>query len=219
MNCLCHPGFFKTFPTHLVDKLCASDGLSELRKLALINVHGSVLEIGIGSGHNLVAYPWGKITSFHGLEPSKAMLEQARENAWNFCRDIELIEGVCESIPLADSTLDTIVITFTLCSIKNAEKSLAEIRRVLKPGGKLVFLEHQHESDRLGRHLFQSAITPLWKRIADGCDLTNQPVKKLIHAGFSVQVAGKKSMVGAEWPMGECVWGHAHIAENHHESI
>src|SRR5262249_31224763 len=149
--------------------------LAPYRKRILAQAEGRVLEIGVGSGANLPLYTdrAGKVL---GLEPHPKLLKMAFGKAGRV--PATLIEGSAESIPLGDRSVDTVVTTWTLCSIPDVTKALAEMRRVLKPDGRLLFVEHGLSPDRRVRK-WQQRLTPLWKKLAGGCHL-NRPMRTLV---------------------------------------
>jgi ubiquinone/menaquinone biosynthesis C-methylase UbiE len=143
---------------------------------------GRVLEIGIGSGLNLPYYS-RNVTHVIGLEPSPRLLAMARRVEQAGCGSIQLIEGSAEAIPLNDASVDTVVTTWTLCSIPDAPRALRDMRRVLRPGGRLLFVEHGRAPDP-NVVWWQDRLTPVWKRLGGGCHL-NRPIGTLIKdAGF-----------------------------------
>lgn len=147
--------------------------------------HGRVLEIGIGSGLNLASYH-PDIETVCGVDPSAELLAKARDRVANVGFPVRLLEASGENLPLEDRSFDTIVMTFTLCSIPDPDAALLEIRRVLKPGGELLFAEHGRAPDS-DVMLWQDRITPIWKRIGGGCHL-NRKVDDLIQAaGFRLE--------------------------------
>jgi ubiquinone/menaquinone biosynthesis C-methylase UbiE len=153
------------------------------RRRVVTQASGRVLEIGVGSGLNLPFYK--EATHVIGLDPSTKLLAMAHAVADGLDGSVELVEGIAESIPLPDESVDTVVSTWTLCSIPDVAKALGEMRRVLKPGGRLLFAEHGRSSDR-GVVRWQDRLTPLWKRIGGGCHL-NRPIEELIRkSGFRV---------------------------------
>jgi len=144
---------------------------------------GRVLEIGVGSGLNLPLYPSG--TKVVGLDPSPTLLSMARSVAGDRSPSIELIEGSAEFIPLPDHSMDTVVTTWTMCSIPDLRTALAEVRRVLKADGRLLFAEHGLSTDA-NVVRWQNRLTPIWKRVGGGCHL-NRPIDALIAAaGFRI---------------------------------
>ena len=147
--------------------------------------HGRVLEIGIGSGLNLPSYH-PDIETVCGVDPSAELLAKAGQRVKNVGFPVRLLEASSEELPLEDHTFDTVVTTFTLCSIPDVGAALREIRRVLKPEGDLLFAEHGRAPDS-DVTLWQDRITPIWKRIGGGCHL-NRKVDDLIQAaGFRLE--------------------------------
>lgn len=166
----------------LINLAMRQRNLAAYRRRVVPAADGCVLEIGVGSGVNLPFYSQ-RVLEVIGLEPSPKLIAMARrvEEAGAPAR---FIEGSAEEIPLKDATIDTVVMTFTLCSIPDASRALLEIRRVLKPGGRLLFAEHGRAPEQdVAR--WQDRLTPVWKRLAGGCHL-NRPVRSLIEtAGFA----------------------------------
>jgi ubiquinone/menaquinone biosynthesis C-methylase UbiE len=167
---------------------------------------GRVLEIGVGSGLNLPLYQSG--THVIGLDPSASLLAMARQAGGDRSRTIELLEGWAESIPLADYSIDTVVTTWTMCSIPHLQTALAEVRRVLKADGRLLFAEHGLAPEpKIVR--WQNRLTPIWKRIGGGCHL-NRPIDRLIaEAGFQIVRLNRGYMKGPK-PMTFMYEGEAH---------
>lgn len=167
---------------HLVNLAMRNSMLVPYRERVLAQAQGRVLEIGIGSGANLPLYT-DRTTDVLGLEPHPKLLKMASRNAGHV--PTELIEGSAETIPLEDSSVDTVVTTWTLCSIPDVTKALAEMRRVLKPDGRLLFVEHGLSPDD-GVRKWQNRLTPVWRKIAGGCHL-DRPIRPLIeNAGFRI---------------------------------
>lgn len=143
--------------------------------------HGRVLEIGIGSGLNLPYYDSAKVSKVWGLDPSSEMTQMARRAAALLPFEVEFIGLPGDEIPLEDSSIDTVVVTYTLCTIPDTAPALRQISRVLRPGGELVFCEHGAAPDASIRR-WQDRLNPMWKRIGGGCNL-NRPIPALIEAG------------------------------------
>jgi ubiquinone/menaquinone biosynthesis C-methylase UbiE len=155
--------------------------LTAYRSRIIPAAEGRVLEIGIGSGLNLPFYS-RNVAQVIGLEPSPRLLAMARrvERAKG---SVEFIEGSAEAIPLQDASVDTVVTTWTLCSIPDALRALRDMRRVLRPGGRLLFVEHGRAPDP-NVIWWQDRLTPVWKRLGGGCRL-NRAIGTLIEdAGF-----------------------------------
>jgi ubiquinone/menaquinone biosynthesis C-methylase UbiE len=168
---------------HLVNLSMKQPNFEPYRQRVVGAARGHVLEIGVGSGINLRLYT--DATHVVGLDPSAKLLSMARAAADDRSRAIELVEGMAEAIPLPNRAVDTVVSTWTLCSISDLPKALNEVRRVLKPDGRLLFAEHGLAPEpNVVR--WQNRLTPLWKRIAGGCHL-NRPIDKMISsAGFQL---------------------------------
>jgi ubiquinone/menaquinone biosynthesis C-methylase UbiE len=146
---------------------------------------GRVLDIGIGSGLNLPFY--GQQTDHvYGVDPSAELLQFAEQRARETQVPVELLRGSGEALPLDDKCVDTVVMTFTLCTVSDPARTLAEIRRVLKPGGGLLFAEHGRVPE-IGVARWQDRLTPIWKRVAGGCHLNRKPDDLMQSAGFRIE--------------------------------
>jgi ubiquinone/menaquinone biosynthesis C-methylase UbiE len=156
--------------------------LAAYRSRIIPAAEGDVLEIGIGSGLNLPFYS-RNVTHVIGLEPSPRLLAMARRVERTGSGPVEFIEGSAEAIPLNAASVDTVVTTWTLCSIPDAPRALLDMRRVLRPGGRLLFVEHGRARDP-NVMWWQDKLTPVWKRLGGGCHL-NRAIGTLIEgAGF-----------------------------------
>jgi ubiquinone/menaquinone biosynthesis C-methylase UbiE len=156
--------------------------LAAYRARIIPAAEGRVLEIGIGSGLNLPFYS-RNVARVIGLEPSPRLLAMARRVERTGNGSVEFIEGSAEAIPLKDASVDTVVTTWTLCSIPDLLRALRDMRRVLRPGGRLLFVEHGLAPDP-NVIWWQDRLTPVWKRLGGGCHL-NRAIGTLIEgAGF-----------------------------------
>ena len=156
--------------------------LAAYRSRVIPAAEGRVLEIGIGSGLNLPFYS-RNVARVIGLEPSPKLLAMARQAERAGNGSVEFIEGSAEAIPLQDASVDTVVTTWTLCSIPDAPRALCDMCRVLRPGGRLLFVEHGRAPDA-NIIWWQDRLTPVWKRLGGGCHL-NRAIETLIEgAGF-----------------------------------
>jgi len=159
--------------------------LTAYRRRVIPAAEGRVLEIGVGSGLNLPLYT-GRAEHVIGLDPSPKLLRMARVAAERTMPPVALMEGSAEAIPLDDRSVDTVVTTWTLCTIPDAGRALEEMRRVLKPHGRLLFVEHGRSPDA-GVRRWQDRLTPVWKRIGGGCHL-NRGIADLVgSAGFRIE--------------------------------
>lgn len=166
---------------HLIDFACGMGAVMKARSQLVPQAQGRVLEIGIGSGLNLGFYDPQRVEVVVGVDPSAAMQRLARERAAHCQVPVEMIALELGQIQAADASFDDIVCTFTLCTIPDAVSALREMRRVLKPGGRLLFCEHGLAPD-LPVLRWQKRLTPLWKPLAGGCHL-DRDIPVLIGAG------------------------------------
>jgi len=169
----------------LINLAMRQRNLAAYRSRVIPAAEGHVLEIGVGSGLNLPFYT-RNVTHVTGLDPSPKLISMARGNLRPGSSPVAFVEGSAEKIPLESASIDTVVTTWTLCSIPDAERALREARRVLKPGGRLLFVEHGRAPDQNVRW-WQDHLTPAWKRLGGGCHL-NRAIKTLIEdAGFQFE--------------------------------
>lgn len=166
---------------HLIDFACGMGAVMKARSQLVPQARGRVLEIGIGSGLNLSFYDPQRVEVVVGVDPSAEMQALARERAARCQVPVEMIALELGQIQAADASFDDIVCTFTLCTIPDAIAALREMRRVLKPGGRLLFCEHGLAPD-LPVVRWQKRLTPLWKQLAGGCHL-DRDIPALIGAG------------------------------------
>jgi len=172
----------------LVDAACGSSSLARTRALVVPRARGRVLEVGFGSGLNLPFYDPDHVERVLALEPGDGIRALAMRRVAASRVPVEFIGAPGEAIPLPDASVDSIVITFTLCTIPDAARAAREMRRVLRRGGELLFAEHgTARSVRAQR--WQRRIEPVWTPLAGGCHLTRNPPQILRDAGFAVDWA------------------------------
>jgi ubiquinone/menaquinone biosynthesis C-methylase UbiE len=161
----------------LIDLGMRQKQLAALRARVVAEAQGQVLEVGIGSGRNLPFYR-RDVESVLGVDPSEGLLAMARPHtAWTHF-PVQLRQAAVEDLPVDDRAIDTVLMTWTLCSVADPVRALSEIRRVLRPGGSLLFVEHGRAPEpRLQR--WQDRLTPVWRRLAGGCHL-NRPIDQLV---------------------------------------
>ena len=170
---------------HVIDLACGSADVEAQRRALVPRARGRVLEVGMGPALNLAFYDPDRVELVWGLEPSEGMRRKAAGRIEASDLDVRWLGLPGEQIPLDDASADTVVLTFTLCSIADPVAALAEMRRVLAPSGTLLFAEHGASPDP-GVRRRQDRIDPIWTRIAGGCHV-NRPVVELItDAGFDV---------------------------------
>ena len=179
-------GFYETrILPHLLDKACSITSVTELRRQLVPQCRGTVLEVGMGSGLNLPFYDPARVDKLYGLEPSEAMRRKARRHLEQAPLPVDWLELPGEAIPLDDESVDTLLLTFTLCTIADWRKALEQMHRVLRPEGQLLFLEHG-QCPSPGVRIWQDRLTPVWKRLAGGCHL-NRPIANLLtQSGFKI---------------------------------
>ena len=169
----------------LIKCACSQGQIMKLRSKVVPYARGHVLELGCGGGINMQFYRPGQIKSFSGVDPSPELLAMSVAAASAHGIEADIREGVGEAMPFASGSFDTVVTTFTLCSVANPAAVLGEIRRVLKPGGTALFLEHGAAPDA-GVAKWQRRIEPVWKRIGGNCHLTRPIGDAYEKAGFAV---------------------------------
>jgi ubiquinone/menaquinone biosynthesis C-methylase UbiE len=166
----------------MYDRLMAGTekaGLAERRHELLARARGRVLEIGAGTGANLAHYP-DAVTELVLTEPEEPMAKRLESRAADEGRPVTVTRVPAEQLPFEDDSFDTAVCTLVLCTVRDPERALAEIDRVLKPGGQLLFLEHVR-SDDPALAKWQDRLTPLWRRVGHGCN-PNRPTPDLIRS-------------------------------------
>ncbi|MBI2383045.1 MAG: class I SAM-dependent methyltransferase [Gammaproteobacteria bacterium] len=166
---------------YLIDLACGIEPVQRQRAKVVPQARGKVLEIGIGTGRNLPFYDARKLESLSGLDPAAQMHRLAQKRMRKAGLNVRLLTLSAEEISEADASFDTLVMTFTLCSIPDPVKAVREMRRVLKPDGRLLFCEHGAAPDASVRR-WQDRLTPIWKPLAGGCHL-NRDIPALLRAG------------------------------------
>jgi ubiquinone/menaquinone biosynthesis C-methylase UbiE len=168
----------------LIDLSMDNRHLRPYRERVAGAAEGRILDVGIGSGMNLPFYA-PQAREIFGLEPSPWLLARARSKAQLASSPVHLLEGSAERIPFADRSIDTIVLAWTGCSIPDIATALEDMRRVLKPGGRLLFVEHGRAPEP-GVARWQDRLDPLWHRISGGCHLNRRIDDLLADAGFRI---------------------------------
>ena len=187
---------------------CGSKPIRYQRKKVVPKASGIILEVGMGSGANLPYYDPEKVELIYGLEPSEGMRVLAKPAVEKSGLPVEFIDLPGEAIPLPDQSVDTILLTFTLCTIPDRLAALAHMNRVLKPDGKLIFCEHGLAPDEEVAR-WQQRINPLWSLMAGGCHV-NQPIPHLIQTGgFSIDQMDEMYLPGTPKTLGYNYWGTA----------
>lgn len=170
---------------NLIGCACQQSRIMKQRAKIVPEAEGVVVEIGMGAAPNLPLYDAEKVKAIIGIEPNAGLRTKAGRAIQAQSLPVELVDGVAENLPLDAATADTVVLTYTLCTLPDVTGAMAEIRRILKPGGRLMFCEHGAAPDA-GVFKWQSRIEPVWKILAGGCHLA-RPIDRMITAGgFSI---------------------------------
>lgn len=170
----------------LTNLVCGARPAEKQRRKIVPKAEGDVLEIGFGSGLNLPFYDTNRVRRVWGLEPSEGMRRLAEQRLRETAVDVELLDLPGEEIPLGDDSVDTVLVTYTLCTIPDVMPALAGMRRVLKPGGRLLYCEHGKAPDE-SVHKWQERLNPGWKRVAGGCNMQRDIPLLLDESGFSIE--------------------------------
>jgi len=202
-------GFYAdTIVPRLVTCACGTKPILKQREKVVPEARGQVLEIGVGSGHNLPYYRKDQVERIVGIDPCSTSWALAQPRAKTLGVPIEFIEGSAESMPLPDASFDTVLMTYSLCTIPDAQAALHEMRRVLKPNGRLVFCEHGEAPDAAVAR-WQQRVNPLWRKLLGGCNL-NRPITRWItDAGFCIVNLDQMYLPGTPRIAGFNVWGSA----------
>ncbi|QYJ06175.1 class I SAM-dependent methyltransferase [Qipengyuania flava] len=195
----------------LITAACGQEGIEKRRRQVVPLARGRVFEIGCGGGLNQALYDTDRITSFAGIDPHEKLLDGARDRARANGWEHDIRQGVGEAIPFPDGSFDTVVCTYTLCSVDDPDKVLSEMRRILAPSGRLLFLEHGRAPDASVAR-WQDWVEPVWKPMAGGCHLTRPIGSALRGAGFAVEPLGQAYLKKTPKVLGWMEWGVARKA-------
>ncbi len=170
----------------LINLACSGKPARKQREKIVPRAYGDVLEIGFGSGLNLPHYDRNKVRRVFGLEPSDGMRRSAAQNIESSDLDVELIDLPGEEIPLDNNSVDSVLVTYTLCTIPDAIAALQGMRRVLKPGGHLFFCEHGKAPDA-NVYKWQQRCNGIWSRFSGGCNMNRDIPELLQQGGFTIE--------------------------------
>jgi SAM-dependent methyltransferase len=203
------------YERHLLPRLiacgCGSKPIRHQRRKIVPLASGRVLELGVGGGLNLAFYDPSRVASVTGVDPSEALRRRALEAPRPDGLQVEVLDGEAERLPFDAAAFDTVVCTFTLCSVRDPAATLAEAMRVLKPGGSFLFSEHGLAPDESVRR-WQRRLEPLQKRLAGGCHLTRPVAASIAAAGFRLCEVETMYLPGTPRPLGWAEWGRAEIS-------
>ncbi len=186
---------------------CSGGPSSKQRQKVIPKAKGKVLEIGIGSGLNLPFYNPEKVSSLTAIDPSEEIWKLNQYHMERLEFDFEFVKAYAEELPFKEKKFDTVVITYALCTIKDTTKALGEIRRVLKPEGKLLFSEHGLAPDK-SIEFWQNTINPVWKSVGGGCNLNKNIPQLIENNGFKIKDLNTMYLPGWK-PASYNYWGEA----------
>jgi ubiquinone/menaquinone biosynthesis C-methylase UbiE len=193
---------------HFLNCACGSKPVKYQREKVVPMAEGLVLEVGIGSGLNIPFYDAAKVDRILGLDPSEELNRMALKVAEQKGIPVDFILGGAEDMPLPDNHVDTVLVTFTMCTIPEVAAANKEMLRVLKPGGKMIFCEHGLAPD-VKVSKWQSRLDPVWGKIAGGCHL-NRDIPRLIkNAGFEIETMEQMYLPSTPKFAGYNYWGTA----------
>ncbi len=200
------------YARHVLPKVlnwgCGTKPVRLQRQKVVPLAEGLVLEVGIGSGLNLPYYDPGKVERLIGLDPAEEMLSYARRASEDLPFAVEYLALEGENIPLERHSVDTVLVTYTLCTIADAITALDGMRRVLRPNGRLIFCEHGCAPDDSVRR-WQRRLNPIWNRIGGGCNLDRNIPELIETAGFRIDALDSMYLPGAPRFAGFNYWGSA----------
>ena len=194
---------------YLIDLACGMKPIHRQRAKLVPLAHGRVLEIGIGTGLNLRHYDLQKLDELWGLDPALELNGLAQKRMRKAGLEVRLLPLPAEEIPAPNGHFDTVVCTYTLCTVPDPLQALSEMRRVLAPQGKLLFCEHGRAPDASVRR-WQDRINPYWKPLAGGCNLNRDMPNLLLESGFKLDQLESMYLPGPR-PMTFNYWGQASI--------
>ncbi len=192
---------------HVINLACGVKPVRRQREKVVPSAQGKVLEVGMGTGLNMPYYNGDLVDVIYGLEPNAKSCEMAADPILKAGLNVDFIGLDGQEIPLDNNSVDTVVLTYTLCTIPDARKAVKEMRRVLKPGGKLLFSEHGKAPDEAVRK-WQERINPMWKILGGGCNL-NRNIPDLIKNGdFTIEALDEMYLPGPKFAT-YTYWGSA----------
>jgi ubiquinone/menaquinone biosynthesis C-methylase UbiE len=204
-----HATFYETcLMPYFVHGGCSMQTFARMRERIVPTAHGVVAEVGFGSGLNLAYYDPAKVSRLIGIDPDPVMLGIARKLLRDVRLQVELIERRAEELPLPDASVDTAVVAYALCTIPDPARGLREIRRVLKPGGRLLFIEHERSAEPSCSR-WQDRLNGVWGRLAGGCHLNRSPLRLIEEAGFVIRARQQEHFPLYLWQLGTQSGGEA----------
>ena len=192
----------------LLDTCCSTKPIQYQRKKIVPQAKGAVLEIGVGSGLNIPFYEKKDIHKVYGLDPSEELCEIARKTAENNQLKIDFLINSAEEVELPSNSIDTVLITYTLCTIPNPFDSLKEIKRVMKSDARILFCEHGIAPDK-NIVKWQNRINPFWGKLFGGCNINRDIPDILLRSGFKIKNLNQMYLPSTPKIVGYNYWGNA----------
>jgi SAM-dependent methyltransferase len=194
-----------------VTSACSCSPIDKQRQKIVPAAEGVVLELGFGAGLNLPHYDASKVRKLYGFEPSLGMIKRARARVQGALFDVEILKETAENMPLGPQSVDTVLVTYSLCTIPGAVSALGSARRALKPNGRLLFCEHGLSPDQDVQR-WQKRIEPVWKVVGGGCHLSRDIPALIEAAGFSIEKLDTMYLPKSPKWAGYSYWGSARAA-------
>ncbi|MFT6807115.1 MAG: ubiquinone/menaquinone biosynthesis C-methylase UbiE [Saprospiraceae bacterium] len=203
-------GIYNTYVLpKMINFACSQSSTMKQREKIIPLVEGRVLEIGVGTGLNIPFYNASKVDYVMGIDPEVANWKEGKIDVAKLPFEYEFVEAFAEDIPADNHSFDSVVITYTLCSIPEVALAFDEIRRIMKPNGKLYFCEHGKAPDKVVQK-WQNSINPMWKRIGGGCHLNRDIPSLILESGFKIQELEEMYIPGWK-PLSYNYWGSAKV--------
>ena len=194
----------------MLDCCCSTKPINYQRNKVVPHAKGKILEIGIGSGINIPFYKKSQIEKLYGLDPSEELNHMAHKVANQNSLDVEFLLSGAEEIPLPSNSIDTILITYTLCTIPDLNSSMSEMKRVLKDDGNFLFCEHGIAPDQ-NIIKWQNRINPVWGKLFGGCSINRDIPDIIKSSGFKLNKLNQMYLPGTPKIVGYNYWGHASL--------
>ena len=194
----------------VLDACCSTKPVNYQRNKIVPHAKGKILEIGIGSGINIPFYNKANVEKIYGLDPSEELNNIAQKKAINNNLEIDFLLNGAEEIPLPSNSMDTILITYTLCTIQDLESSLKEIRRVMKDDAVMLFCEHGIAPDA-NVIKWQNRVNPLWGKLFGGCNINRNIPEIIQSSGFTLNSLDQMYLPSTPKIVGYNYWGKATI--------
>ena len=189
---------------------CASEPITYQRKKVVPLAEGKILEVGIGSGLNLPFYDKSKIEEIWGIDPSEELNAMAKKVAIEECINVNFITSSAEDIPFPNDYFDTVLITYTMCTIPSVLQANKEIKRVLKSSGKMIFCEHGVSPDENIKK-WQKRLNSIWGKIAGGCNINRNIPMLIKDSGFKIEEMDEMYLPKTPKIAGYNYWGYARV--------